>query len=170
LNDRQYEALGCIVSETSGASRIHLTPAGNEGGIDFIAALPLPGKSHVFRGNNHPVRIVGQCKKYASPVSLDRIRDFAHTLNEVRDHNAEICRVVPAWFWDMRGPIVGWHIAHTGHQSGVTSKAKHQGIILSDAIDMAEAISHSNAYSYSVAGSDIAVSIANRAEQCISTS
>lgn len=40
LNDRQYEALACVASKAIGASRTHLTPPGNEGGIDFLALIP----------------------------------------------------------------------------------------------------------------------------------
>lgn len=36
LNDRQYEALGCVISKFAGASHVSLTPRGSEGGVDFL--------------------------------------------------------------------------------------------------------------------------------------
>jgi hypothetical protein len=142
LNDREYEALACVVSGLAGATHVALTPAGNEGGVDFFALLPTPGRCHLFSGNVHPLRIVGQCKKYSDPISLGRLKEFLETLEDVK-HRGEpkIERLVPPWFHSMPGPILGFMIGHSGFQSGATTKARNHGIVLADTLDLAEIIS-----------------------------
>jgi len=138
LTDRQYEALGCVISHLAGADRVLLTPRGNEGGIDFFASIILPGTLHVFSGKHGPLRVVGQCKKYDSKVGIEKIREFAQTLTQVKNQNPTVEKHVPAWFRAAYGPVVGWMIAHKGFQSGSESMAKNHGILWSDSLDLAE--------------------------------
>ena len=48
LTDRQYEAMACVACNVMGARYQILTPQGNEGGIDFIATLPMNSSCHIF--------------------------------------------------------------------------------------------------------------------------
>lgn len=138
LGDRGYEALACVVSGCAGAEKVHLTPPGNEGGIDFFAIINSPGRCHVFSHSRSPIRVIGQCKKYSSPVSVDKVREFVHTISSVCQQSALVEKHVPPWFRGASGPVVGWIVGHSGFQAGAITLAKNYGILLSDSLDMAE--------------------------------
>lgn len=141
ITDRQYEAFCCVVIRLAGADRVKLTPPGNEGGIDLFAHLRVPASTHLFGGACTPVRIVGQCKKYSSPVTVDRIRDFIATMESVRNQSGLLPQgLIPAWFKSSAGPIIGWVASHSGWQSGAQTVANSHGIVLSASVDLAEVV------------------------------
>lgn len=146
MDSRQYEALGCLASRLAGAENVFLTARGNEGGIDFFARIPLPGKTHVFSGGTGPLRIVGQCKKYETKVGVDKMDQFIQTLSFVRHKSPRVLSVLPNWFTTSKGPIVGWMVAHKGFQSGTLGEANNQGIVCSDSRDIAEIIAKSKEF------------------------
>ena len=139
LTDREYEALGCVVSEQLGADNVLLTPRGNEGGIDFFASFHYRSDCHVFHGRGGRLRVVGQSKKYAERVKREKIDLLDKVIEKVRNRNPEIAKVVPPWFYQATGPIVGWVIGHSGFQEGAESTARNIGMLLSDSADLAEA-------------------------------
>lgn len=141
LSYRAYEALPLALAKLLGAERTHLTAQGNEGGIDFFLLLRQPSTNHIFSSSTRPIRVVGQCKKYDTRVEVDRVKGFCQTLYDVHHNNPSVDRVIPSWFRTVRGPIIGWMIAHNGFQSGAEDRAKNHGIILSDSVDIAEALS-----------------------------
>jgi len=139
LTDREFEALACVAMTFAGASNTNLTPAGNEGGVDFFSLIPSPGRCHLFSGGVHPLRIIGQAKKYSGPVPVDKMKEFLTTINEVKHGGeAKTEKVVPAWFHSVRGPIVGLMVAHSGFQAGAETRARRHGVITSDSLDLAE--------------------------------
>lgn len=144
LTDREYEALACVAANSIGGLHVSLTPSGNEGGIDFLATLSIQTPTHVFSGPGSEVRLVGQCKKYSSPVAVDRLDQFLQTMQNVRHRDSRVRQHIPAWFDDAKGPIVGWVVSHSGFQSGAADEAKKHGIVLSDSLDVAELLSLSN--------------------------
>lgn len=146
LTDRQYEAMACVASKVIGARFQVLTPPGNEGGIDFIAILPINISCHIFAAVGSELRIIGQCKKYQTPVAVDRVEQFLQTMNNVRYRSERVRKHLPAWFEEARGPIIGWMVAHMGYQSGAADEAKRHGVILSDTLDMAELFSLSPSF------------------------
>ncbi|MCP4345202.1 MAG: hypothetical protein GY795_06710 [Desulfobacterales bacterium] len=73
INNREYEAIGCIISQIAGASHYYLTPSGNEFGIDFVATLPGYGKTHLFPNSYKQIRLVGQSKKWNRRVNRDKV-------------------------------------------------------------------------------------------------
>ena len=99
LSDRQYEALACASLNLAGASKFVLTPKGNEGGVDFFALVPSPARCHLFSGAHHPLRIIGQSKKYTSAVQAGKFKEFLKTIDEVK-HGGEpkTEKVIPPWF------------------------------------------------------------------------
>jgi hypothetical protein len=141
LSDREYEALACVACTTAGSLKTHLTPPGNEGGIDFIATLSIHTSNHILSSKGAEIRIVGQCKKYSSPVTVDKLDQFLTTMNNVRHRSDRVRRHLPPWFEESRGPIVGWVVSHSGFQVGASDEAKNHGVILSDSVDMAELVS-----------------------------
>lgn len=142
LDDRQFEALACIALSLSGATRVHLTPRGTEGGVDFFALIGGRSSCHLFSSTSHPLRIVGQSKRYASPVGPDKMKEFIETIREVTyKSQPKTEAVVPAWFRAYRGPIVGCMFASNGYQSGAVSRAKDHGIIDGESIDLVEMLS-----------------------------
>lgn len=146
LNDREYEALACFVCELLGANNIKLTPPGNEGGIDFLATIKFTERSHYLFGVKGPIRIIGQCKKYSTKMQVDKVKEFITTLQEVKNQNPSVERIIPNWFRTSTGPVIGWIISHTGFQSGSLSKSQCHGILMSDSIDIAQLISLCNKY------------------------
>jgi hypothetical protein len=138
LNDRQFEALGCVASSVAGANQTLLTPHGNDKGVDFYATIVNPTRSHIFSGSLHPFRIVGQSKKYSSAVGVDKVNQLAKTLDYIRHASIKIIGTVPTWFRSADGPIVGWIIGDSGFQSGARDTARDHGILLSDSLDIAE--------------------------------
>ena len=146
MTDREYEALACIACSAIGSGNTHLTPPGNEGGIDFFATLSIKTGAHVFSAVGAELRIVGQCKKYASPVAVDKLEQFITTMQNVRHRSERVRRHIPAWFADARGPILGWVMSHSGFQTGAADEAKSHGIIVSDTLDIAELLSLSDTF------------------------
>ncbi len=146
LSPRRYEALGCYVARLLGAERYHLTPSGNEGGIDFMAVIRFHTASHIFSGIGREVRLVGQAKKYDSKVQVGHIDAFITTLENIRKRSSRVDSVIPPWFHAQTGPILGWVIGHSGFQSGACSEAQKHGIILSDSRDLAEIITLSRKF------------------------
>lgn len=138
LTDREYEALGCVVAKLAGAKEESLTPAKNDSGIDFFARIVLSGRTHIFSGEGSSIRVVGQSKKYKTRVDVESVGTFLNTLNEVKNLAPNVKRLIPAWFIENPGPIVGWIVAHNGFQSGAEGKARNHGVILSSSVDLAE--------------------------------
>jgi hypothetical protein len=138
LNWRQFEGLGCAIVQLCGATQLQLTPPGNECGVDFFALITVIGNNHVFSGAGTPLRIIGQSKKYDTRVDEERIKAFNETLIDVQKKAPKITALVPPWFQAVRGPIVGWMVAHKGFKSGAKTRAYNHGILLSDTVDLAE--------------------------------
>jgi ferredoxin-like protein FixX len=140
VSSRAYEALGCVICKLAGASQWHLTPPGNEFGIDFLALLPSFGKSHLFPHADKQIRIVGQSKKWSSRIERDVVRLLADTLDDIRKRNQRILEstILPPWFVSAKGPLVGCMMAHSGAQSGGHDIANDHGIIMADSRDIAE--------------------------------
>lgn len=139
LNDREYEALCCLACNKLGASNIHLTPRGNEGGIDFLALIERPRIFPKCSGLTR-FRIVGQAKKHSDPVQVGHIRDFSDTLEDTRRHSPQVLGHLPAWFKESSTPIIGWMVGHRGFQGGGESKARMNGIMLFDSRVLTEII------------------------------
>lgn len=160
LTDREFEALACVSLRLVGATETILTPPGNEGGVDFFALIPSPGRCHLFSGGSHPLRIIGQSKKYSSAVQVGKFKEFLETIAEVK-HGGEpkTEKVVPPWFHAVRGPIIGLMIAHTGFQAGAETRARKHGVIVADSLDMAEILALSRGIPEYLTG-------AERASEC----
>lgn len=146
MTDREYEALACVACSAIGSHKTHLTPPGGEGGIDFFATLSINTRTHVLSAAGTEIRIVGQCKKYASPVPVEKIDQFITTMEYVRHRNKRVADHIPAWFDESRGPILGWVMSHSGFQTGAADTAKNQGIVLSDTLDLAELVCLSDTF------------------------
>lgn len=160
MTDREYEALACVACSAIGSSMTHLTASGNEGGIDFFATLSIKTRTHVLSAAGTEIRIVGQCKKYASPVAVDKLEQFITTLQNVRHRSERVRRHIPPWFEESRGPILGWVMSHSGFQTGAADEAKNHGIVLSDTLDLAELVCLSDTF-------HTALSPVNRAGQLV---
>lgn len=146
INPRQYEALAIKVSRLLNANNVLLTPPGNEAGIDFIATIKFSDEANYLFGVNGPIRIIGQCKKYNTAVQVDKIKEFNSTIGDVHHMTNKMRKVIPSWFSQSKGVIVGWIINHSGFQQGAKDRAKDYGIILSDSFDIAEIISATDSY------------------------
>lgn len=132
LDDRDYEFLGALLMKRLGAQRIHVTPRGNEFGIDFLALVPAFSRSNLFVSGAQGLRIVGQAKCYASAVPREKIQAFNDTLTNIRNNKAELIDLIPPWFRSHRSPILGLFVAHSGYQEGARICAGQNGYILFD--------------------------------------
>lgn len=146
INSREYEALACLVLELLGAKKVMLTPSGNEAGIDFIGLIEFGEDAHFLFGTNGPIRIIGQSKMYQTEIQVNAIKEFNATLNDVYSLTDKVKTVIPHWFRQAKGPIIGWIISHEGFQSGAIDRAKNYGIICSDSRDISELISCSRKF------------------------
>jgi len=153
ISDRQYEALSVLLCQILGANDFHLTPGGNEAGIDFIATIKYSDESNYLFGVNGPIRIIGQCKKYSTPVQVSTIKEFESTMTDVYHLTAKMRNILPNWFYEAKGIIVGWVISHSGFQLGAKDRGKEFGYVLSDSRDIAEIIAASKDF-YSAARYD----------------
>lgn len=140
MDSRKYEALACVLCKLMGAECIYLTAPGNEGGIDFIAQIRFPPKAHFLFGAKGPIRIIGQCKFYSTKDTVGHMKEFVQTINDVHNWTFRAGGILPAWFKNGAGPIIGWHIANCGHQSGAVDYAKHYGVLISDTKELIETI------------------------------
>ena len=140
LTDRQYESLACVLCQMLGANNVMLTSSGNEGGIDFLASIKFSASAHFLFGTKGPLRIVGQCKKYSSRDNVGHMKEFVQTLQNVYNNSYRAGEILPPWFKANSGPIIGWHIAHSGHQSGASDLAKNYGILISDTKELIDLI------------------------------
>lgn len=138
LDDRTYEALAGVVCEVIGVDRFVLTPPGNEGGIDFFAHVIVRKSSSAFPVLGTRLRVVGQCKKYASALTVDKFDPFIQTMHNVRYRSDRVRSHIPSWFNESAAPIVGWIIGHSGFQTGTTDEGKQHGFYMSDSVDLAE--------------------------------
>jgi hypothetical protein len=159
MTDREYEALACVACSAIGSRMTLLTPPGNEGGIDFFATLSVKTRTHVLSANGAEVRIVGQCKKYASPLVVDKLDQFITTIQNVRHRSERVRRHIPAWFEESRGPIFGWVMSHSGFQTGAADEAKNHGIVLSDTLDLAELVCLSETFHTTLPPADRAAQV-----------
>jgi hypothetical protein len=167
MTDREYEALACVACSAIGSIKTHLTPPGNEGGIDFFATLSLKSNTHILSTAGAELRIVGQCKKYASPVAVDKLEQFITTMQNVRHRSERVRRHIPAWFSNSRGPILGWVMAHSGFQTGAADEAKNHGIIISDTLDLAELVCLSDSFHPTLSPTDRADQLLNACKALI---
>jgi hypothetical protein len=146
INDREYEALCCIVLKNLGANNVLLTPPGNEGGIDFVGTIKFSQNAHFLFGINGPIRIIGQSKFYGQKVTVKDIKEFDSTINDVQRLSPKVNSVLPNWFKQEKGPIIGWFIAHSSFQSGANDRAKNFGFINSNTRDLVEVLTKSKLF------------------------
>lgn len=140
LDDRSYEIASAYAMRSLGASRIHVTPKGNEFGIDFLALVPAFTKSPLFVSGTRGIRIVGQSKKYSQPVAREKIQSFNDLIGSIKNNKAELIPILPPWFRSSSSPIISCFVAHSGYQSGSVVMSGQAGHILLDSTKLAEII------------------------------
>ncbi len=137
MNDREYEAVCCVACKACGATHFHITPKGNDGGIDFFALIETPLGFMKCTGLNS-IRVIGQAKKYKTAVSVREIREFNESIEDVRRLSPNVTPHVPGWFSSESSPIVGWLFGHSSFQSGSKSRARMNGTMLFDSRTLTE--------------------------------
>jgi hypothetical protein len=141
LSDREYEAMSCVLLEALGATRVNLTRKGTEGGVDAFGLIEHARASHLLGSIHHPLRVVVQSKMWRNPIGPDAMKVFLQTLHEVKEGGQpKTNAIVPSWFREARGAMIGLVVSHKGFQSGADSRARSQGILVADSIDVAEVI------------------------------
>ncbi|HCW61845.1 restriction endonuclease [Sphingobium lactosutens] len=140
LDDRSYEIASAYAMKSLGASKVHVTPKGDEFGMDFLALVPAFTKSPLFVSGARGVRIVGQSKKYSHPVAREKIQSFNDLIGSIKNNKAELIPLLPSWFRSSGSPIISCFIAHSGYQAGSIRMSSQAGHILIDSIGLAEII------------------------------
>ena len=146
LLPREYEAVSVLACKLSGASHYCLTRHNDDRGVDFFALLPSVGGSRLLNGAYGPIRIVGQSKKYSRSLEREQVENFAYTLQTIRHRNEKITGLIPSWFSQQKGVIIGWIVAHNGLQGGAEEESHDHGILYSDRWDIAEILTHSRSW------------------------
>jgi hypothetical protein len=165
MSDRDYERSVCAVLEFIGTTHVHLTPHGNEGGVDFYALLNCDVRTHIFGQAERGLRLVGQVKKYGHRETITNFNSFITTLSNVRHFHEKVKSQMPGWFIRGTGPIIGWYICHMGFQSGVIDTARQQGIILSDSLDLSQMTALSETLNPTLAPQDRSVLFAKKVSE-----
>lgn len=141
LSWREFEGLGAVFMRSLGASRVRVGPGGDEGGVDFCALVPGHFRCHVFGGYPGQMRVIGQCKRFATPISLDRMQVFTSVLDDARRRHEKVMSQLPDWWQRSSGPIVGVFVSYTGFQSGALTRAREHGVMCAADVDVAHAMS-----------------------------
>lgn len=169
LSDREYEAMACVLLEALGATRVNLTRRGTDGGIDAFGLIGHSRASHLLGSVQHPLRIVVQAKMYQSKLGPDAMKVFLQTLHELKEGGQpKTNAIVPGWFKEARGPIIGMVLSHRGFQSGADSRARSQGIVTADSMDVAEVIALRRNF-YGKDGKDKIKACLNRVKELLSS-
>ena len=143
LSWREYESVGCYISQLCGANNnyIHLTPSGNERGIDFLSIIPAYGKFHLFPNHYKRIKLIGQSKKWDSSTPRERVSLMNDSIENIRRKNSDVLELIPDWFLTENGSYQGIIFSHSGYQSGALDLAREYGIITADSFDLTEIIS-----------------------------
>lgn len=73
---------------------------------DFFARISFPQKAHFLFGTKGPIRIVGQCKKYANRDNVGHMKEFVTTMNNVYNKSYRAGEILPDWFKLEKGDII----------------------------------------------------------------
>ena len=141
LDDRSYEFASGLAMQVLGAELVHITPRGKDYGIDFLALVPAYTRSGVFMSGTKGIRIVGQSKKFNSPVPREKIQAFDSCLTDIRHDAFHMTTMLPTWFRSSASRIVSCFIAHAGLQSGGMRMSQKLGYVVLDTMALAEIIS-----------------------------
>lgn len=148
LTDRQYEFAGGLMLQILGASDVHVTPHGSEFGVDFFGRVPAYSKSPLFISGADGVRVVGQAKQYAGPVTREKIQAFNNCLDSIRHNRGELNTIIPPWFRASKAPIVGCFISHVGFQDGAEQMCSQNGYVMLDSLHMAEMLADPKRFAF----------------------
>jgi hypothetical protein len=155
LDDTSYELAAGVLMQSLGASRIHVTPHGNDFGIDFLAIVPAHCSNELFVSGSKGVRIVGQSKKYNSAVAREKIQAFNSIMSSIRDNKHELIAVIPGWFRGSSSPLLSCYVAHSGFQSGSSTMAGQHGHVMLDSLQMAEILARSKSSPFKYSDAEI---------------
>lgn len=155
LDDTGYELAAGVLMQSLGASRVHVTPHGNDFGIDFLAIIPAHCSSELFVSGSKGVRIVGQSKKYNSAVAREKIQAFNSIMSSVRDNKHELIAVIPGWFRGSSSPLLSCYVAHSGFQSGSSTMAGQHGHVMLDTLQMAEILARNKTSQFRYSDNEI---------------
>lgn len=140
FDSREYEAIGCLICQLAGSNRWYLTPGRDEFGVDFVALVPVEGRTHLFPSVNGQIRIVGQAKKWNTRVERSVIQGMSDVIGDVLARSPDLTNILPDWFFAAGGPVIGWVCGHKGVQSGGMAFADTRGIVVSDSRDLAQIV------------------------------
>ncbi len=142
MSAQQYEIFGAALCYLSGAGEdfAKRTRLSGDENIDFVALMPLNGRTHLFPSGKNRVRLIGQCKKWGSKTQKKDINLMAETITKVVNLNPDLSEVLPSWFVSSEGPILGCFVSHRGYQSGAKIEAQRHGFVLADSRDLTEIV------------------------------
>jgi hypothetical protein len=137
---RDYEYIGAFCLYLHGGENVFITSRGDEGGIDFGGIVDYFGPSQSIHSNGQKLRVIGQSKKFNGAANVNKIREMNDVMASVRKLSPKQTKQIPSHFRTTSGPLICWMAAHSGFQSGASSLARENGIIICDSVSLAEEI------------------------------
>jgi len=126
---KKFEYLCKHILEINGVIKSYLASQHQEG-IDFYGLVDIdkyfPGV--LFKGCK--LRIIGQAKRLSKEVGPNWIRSFKTYLDDVHNKKEDVLKKFPAWFTEIKAPILGIFITTSKFTKGAFKYAKREGIIL----------------------------------------
>lgn len=140
LSPRQFEHLCGFLLDVYGVpsdQRI-VTPPTADGGIDFIGVRGGEARPGGSRLDTLFVRIVGQAKRYSSPVGPDAMAALSARLEDARRESGVAWTKLPDWFKDRNEPIVGMFVASSRFGDDARSSARLHTILAINGVQLSE--------------------------------
>ena len=156
---RDYEYVGAFCLYLHGGEDVFITARGHEGGIDFGGIVDYFGPSQSLHSNGQRFRIIGQSKKFNGAANINKVREMNDVMTSVRKLAPKQSKQIPSNFKKTSGPLLCWMAAHSGFQSGASSLARENGIIVCDSVSLAEEILKSKKIAISICAEEIIRSI-----------
>lgn len=79
-----FERFAGLACKVLGAKDVFITPSSGDGSVDFVAIIPAYTWSPLFCAGSSGLRVVGQCKKWASNVPEKELKLHAETVTQIR--------------------------------------------------------------------------------------
>lgn len=145
VHDREFEYFSAAVLSAAGASEVHVTDQGDEGGIDIYGRIPVllgdpavPSSLIRTTMSMRDIFFLGQSKRYASQSRIDRpeIQKFARQVQDCLAKYPDSAKPpgnrVPGDYFTEREPCISFFLTTATFTSGARDYANSVNMVLAD--------------------------------------